>query len=238
MISIIIPTLNEEKNLPLLLSAIKKGGFADYEIIIADGGSKDKTVLIAKEFGCKVVSGGLPAQGRNSGAKVAKGDILFFIDADVRFSPKRFIKKSVDYFISNDLTVASFHILPQRNNLYLNPATLDIFYNVPQTIFKKLFPMGAMGIMVKKEVFDRVGGFDKTITLAEDVYFVQQAAELGKFGIVPSVKIYMPLRRFEKDGYFTTALKYLVCGLNMAFYGPTRKIKYEFGHYDDKNKVK
>jgi len=235
MLSIIIPTLNEEKNIKNLLAAIKKGGFDDYEIVIADAGSKDKTIEITRENNCIITKGGLPARGRNNGAKVAKGDILFFLDADLKFSPKGFLKLSVDYFIKNDLSVASFHIMPQRNNVYMNPFTLNLFYNYPQIALKKLFPMGAMGIMVKKDIFEKIGGFDESITLAEDHYFIQQAEKLGKFDIIKDVILYMPLRRFEKDGYFTTAFKYLICAFNMGVLGkPERKIKYDFGHYDKK----
>jgi len=234
MLSIIIPTLNEEKNIKPLLSAIKKGGLKDYEIVIADAGSKDKTIEIARQNNCIITKGGLPARGRNNGAKVAKGDILFFLDADLRFSPANFLKLSVDYFTKNDLSVASFPILPQRNNVYLNPFTLNLFYNGPQKILKKVFPMGAMGIMVKKEIFDKVKGFDESITLAEDHYFIQQAEKLGKFDVIPEVILYMPLRRFEKDGYFTTGFKYLFCGINLAMGKPERKVKYDFGHYDKK----
>lgn len=218
----------------MLLSLIKQSKFKDYEIIVADAGSKDKTVEIANSFGCRVIPGGLPARGRNNGARAAKGDILFFMDADVIFHPDDFLQKSIDYFRANDLTVASFHILPRSNNIYLNPLTMNLCYNFPQEVLKRFFPMGAMGIIVKKEAYDKVGGFDEGVSLAEDVYFVQQAAKLGKFGIIPSVKVYMPIRRFEKDGYISTALKYLACGMHMALIGPARHIKYEFDHYDKK----
>lgn len=235
MLSIIIPTLNEEKNLSRLLPLIIKGGFDDYEIIIADNGSTDKTVEIARKNNCIITKGGLPARGRNSGAKVARGDILFFMDADLKFSPKNFVKRAVEYFKKNDLTVASFPILTQKNNIYLNPFTMNLFYNIPQILLKKVFPMGAMGIMVRKDVFEKVGGFDESITLAEDHYFVGQAEKYGKFDIIREVKAHMPLRRFEKDGYFRTGLKYLLCGLNMGFCGrPERKVRYDFGHYDKK----
>ncbi|MFA5207716.1 MAG: glycosyltransferase [Candidatus Paceibacterota bacterium] len=235
MLSIIIPTLNEEKNIKTLLSLIQKGGFDDYEVIVADAGSTDKTVEIARGYNCIITKGGLPARGRNNGAKVAKGDILFFLDADLKLAPKNFLKQSVDYFIKNDLVVASFPLLPQKNNIYLNPLTLNLFYNIPQKILKKVFPMGAMGIMVKKDIFEKVKGFDESITLAEDHYFIQQAEKLGKFDIIKKVKIYMPSRRFERDGYFRTVFKYLLCGLNMGFCRvPERKIKYDFGHYDKK----
>jgi glycosyltransferase involved in cell wall biosynthesis len=235
MLSIVIPTLNEEKNIKTLLSTIKKGGFDDYEIIVADAGSTDKTVEIARENNCIITKGGLPARGRNNGAKAAKGDILFFLDADLKFSPKDFLKLSVDYFTKNGLSVGSFSILPQKNNIFMNPFTLNLFYNVPQKVLKNVFPMGAMGIMVKKDIFEKVKGFDESVTLAEDHYFIQQAEKLGKFDIIKGVDIYMPLRRFERDGYLITSLKYLTCGINMIFKGkPERKIKYDFGHYDKK----
>jgi len=163
MISIIIPTLNEEKNIKTLLAIIQKGGFDDYEVIIADAGSIDKTIEIARKNNCIISKGGLPARGRNIGAKIAKGDILFFLDADLKFYPKNFLKLSVDYFTKNDLSVASFAILPQKNNIYMNPFTLNLFYNIPQELLKKVFPMGAMGIMVKKDVFEKVKDLMKAL---------------------------------------------------------------------------
>ena len=63
MLSIVIPALNEEKYLPLLLESIKRQSFFDYEIILADAGSKDKTIEIAKKYNCVIVGGGLPANG-------------------------------------------------------------------------------------------------------------------------------------------------------------------------------
>ncbi len=97
MISIITPTLNEEEYLPLLLESIKRQDFKDYEIIVADAGSKDKTLEIAKKFGCKIVPGGLPAKGRNAGAMVARGDLLFFLDSDVVLT-KKFFEKTLAEF--------------------------------------------------------------------------------------------------------------------------------------------
>ncbi|MDD5098132.1 MAG: glycosyltransferase [Candidatus Pacebacteria bacterium] len=234
MISIIIPTLNEEKNLSRLLSLIKRCRFDDSEIIIADAGSKDRTVEIAKENGCIVVPGGLPARGRNSGAEHAKGDILFFMDADLEFIPNDFLQKASNEFKKKKLSIASFPIFPIKSNVYMNHLTLNLFYNIPQAMWTKFFPMGAMGIMTKKDIFEKIGGFDETISLAEDHYFVQQCAKISKFGVISSVKILMPLRRFEKDGYFRTAFTYLKCGLNMFFLKKPSKAKYEFNHYDKK----
>lgn len=84
--SIIIPTYNEEEYLPTLLDSIKKQNFDDYEIIIADANSTDRTREIAEEYGCIIVDGGMPAVGRNNGAKVAKGDYLLFLDSDLKLT--------------------------------------------------------------------------------------------------------------------------------------------------------
>ena len=83
ILSIIIPTYNEEEYLPVLLDSIKMQNFDDYEIIVADANSTDRTREIAEEYGCIVIDGGLPAVGRNKGAKAAKGEYLLFLDSDL-----------------------------------------------------------------------------------------------------------------------------------------------------------
>ena len=237
MLSIIIPTLNEEKNLAVILSYIAKEKIKNLEIVIADAGSKDKTIEIAKSFGCVITDGGLPAVGRNKGAKIAKGDIFLFLDADLKLSDN-FIKNSMKEFLKEKLVVASYAIFPQKNNMYLNPVTLNLTYNFPQKLLERVFPLGAMGIMVKRKVFEKVHGFDETIKLAEDHCFIQDCAKIGKFGIIDSAKVYMPIRRFERDGYFRTGFKYLLCGLHMFFIGPVRSdiLKYTFDYEDNKKK--
>jgi len=114
-LSIIIPALNEENNLPGLLNSLKEQSFSDYEIIIADAGSKDGTAAIAKKYGCKIVPGGLPAKGRNEGAKIAKGDILFFLDADTVL-PDNFFEKAIAEFNDRQLELASFCLIPSPKN--------------------------------------------------------------------------------------------------------------------------
>ena len=148
MLSIIIPTLNEERYLPLLLESIKKQDFKDYEIVVADAGSKDKTVEIAKKYGCKVVSGGLPAKGRNQGAKVAKGDLFLFLDAEAVL-PEHFLKEVLSEFKKRKLGIASCGLEPiTKNKAYkiLN----DILYNWPVRLLENVFAYTYNFILVKK----------------------------------------------------------------------------------------
>jgi len=91
-ISILIPTLNEEKNLKVLLKEIKdffrKRKEFSYEIIVVDGFSKDNTVGIAKKFGCKVLYDSVgKGSALDKGVKVSKGDIIITMDADLSHRP-------------------------------------------------------------------------------------------------------------------------------------------------------
>jgi len=235
MISIIIPTLNEEKYLSGLLESIKSQKYKDIEIIVADNGSSDKTKDIAKNYGCKITAGGLPGRGRNLGARIAKGEVLLFLDADVTL-PAEFFKKTVSEFEKRGLDVASFKIVSRKGNKLIK-GSFDALYNWPSTLLQDVLPHGAMGIMVKRKIFDKVGGFDEKIKLAEDHYFVRQASEIGKFGIISSVKIFTSLRRFRQDGYVRTLYKYFLAEISMLSGKPPKPIvEYKFGHYGKKKK--
>lgn len=236
MLSIIIPTLNEEKHLPLLFESIKSQNFKGLEIIVADAGSVDKTVEIADNFGCKIIKGGLPARGKNRGAKAAKSDLLLFLDADLNL-PKDFFKKALREFKKRKLDIASFCLHP-RTRKKIVKLGFNLFYNRPIVFTQKFLAHGSAAILVKKNIFEKVGGFDEKIKLAEDHYFVRQAAKIGKYGIIKSPGVFIHLRRFETDGYLSTLLKYLLCQIYMFSGKPLKNdiIKYKFNHYSEKAK--
>lgn len=231
MLSIIIPTLNEEKYLPLLLEEIEKQDFdGDLEIIVADAGSKDKTVEIAKSFGCKVVRGGLPAKGRNEGAKIAQGDIFLFMDADNIYLPENFLKELLEEFEKRKLDVASFPICPKGNGF-------DKFaygiYNLWVQLVQNFSAYATNSILVRKNLHQKIGGFDEEIKIAEDHFYAKTAKKFGKFGFIKTQPVLTSTRRFEKDGRLKTYLKYLIAGIYMFFFGPIKKdiFKYRFDDF-------
>lgn len=231
MISIIIPTLNEEDFLPGLLESIKKQSFGDYEIIIADAGSKDATLEIAKKYGCTVVPGGLPGPGRNIGAKTAKGNILFFLDSDTLL-PEGFLEKSMQEFTSRNLDIATFRLAHFPGG-FLSYIFLNIIYNNLIILAEKIKPYSAVGILIKKELFEKLNGYDETIRLTEDYDLGRRAVKYGKYGVIRAGIILSSDRRFRKDGWVKTSAKYFLNEVYNVFFGPAKKdlFNYKFNHY-------
>jgi len=235
MLSIIIPTLNEEKYLPLLLEEIKKQDFKDLEIIVADAGSEDKTLEIAKNFGCKIVPGGLPAKGRNEGAKEVRGDTLLFLDGDNIYLPPNFLKDLLAEFEKRNLKVASFPIFPKGN--WFDKIAYGL-YNSWTWLSQKFLPHATNSVLVKKEIHEKVGGFDEEMTIAEDHFYARQAAKIGKFGFIKTKPVLTSCRRFEKDGRFITYSKYLIAALQMLLFGKIKSnfYRYRFNQYSQRPK--
>ena len=217
MISIIIPTLNEEKYLPLLLDSIKKQDLKEkYEIIVADAGSTDNTAVIAKNYNCRIARGGLPAKGRNEGAKAARGDLFLFLDAEVLL-PDSFLRNLLKEFKAKQLDIASCSLLPIGAEWVpktIPPAHFlyDIFYNQPALFLQAALPYACSLVLVKKALHREISGFDETIQLSEDHDYARRAAKIGRFGFL-NQKLSFFVRRYRKEGILTTSLKYLACNL-------------------------
>ncbi len=233
MLSIIIPTLNEENYIPYLLDSIKKQTFKDYEVLVADADSKDNTVEIVKERGHLVVKGGLPATGRNNAAKKAKGDLLLFLDADVILPPD-FLEKVMKEFKNYKLDIASCFILPLSNK-----KIDDLLYKIGNLYYKtnERFTPRAPGycILIKKELHEKIKGFDEKIKMAEDWDYVIRASYEGQFKFLDSAKIPLSMRRFERDGRLNVSLQRLTEVIYISLFGNIKSNSflkdYRFGNY-------
>lgn len=235
MVSIIIPTLNEEDYLSDLLQSIKEQKYKDYEIIVSDAGSKDRTVSIAKEFGCTVVKGGSPARGRNEGAKVARGEIFMFVDSDVTF-PENFLKEFLSAFKERKADVAGCALkIPSKKKIY------RVYENIVKIYFRLVagfYPHASNCFLVKRWVHEKVGGFDEGIKLGEDFAYIRAAAKVGKFAFISSTFFYVSARRSEEN-MTKVVVQYLLAWPYMMIFGPVRSniFRYSFEH-PPKNKKK
>ncbi|MBI2476276.1 MAG: glycosyltransferase [Candidatus Taylorbacteria bacterium] len=231
MISVIIPTLNEERFLEATLRNLHRCKKHSLEIIISDGRSTDSTVLIAKKYADKVLiyhgkKRQTIAAGRNLGAAEARGEYLVFLDADVIIpEPDAFFSRMLANFSSRQNLVAAncfLKILPDRETL-----TDRIF----STIFNYLFmaqnnflPIGAAGgefQMIKREPFKAVGGFRENLAAGEDFELFRRLRKLGQTRTVPSLTVYHTGRRAHQLGWWRLMLTWFRDTVWLLLFGRT-----------------
>jgi len=239
LLSIIIPTFNEEQNLPTLLKTLKEQTFRDFEIVVADSpATADKTRMIARAAGCRVVPGGRVSQGRNNGAAAALGRVFLFLDADVALPNQFFLEDTVNEFVARDLDLATCRVRAMDGDKY--DKLLHGLYNVYTVALGKILPhIPGFCFFIKRSVYEAVGGFDVDIKLAEDHELARRGSKIGTFGFLFTQCIPVSTRRFERDGKFVTAIKYILCELHMLTLGPVKSdiFKYNWGHGAHKEKA-
>ena len=210
MISIIIPTLNEEKTIENTLKLLRVFT-GDYEIIISDGGSHDNTIAIAKKYTDRIVTpmGDFQniAIGKNSGSKVAQGEYLVFLDADIVIpNINTFFKKAVENFESNPNLVglSSFiRTIPEAET------KTDIVFRAMHNYFilfmNNIIHLGSGAgefQMVRASAFNFIGGFDHDIIASEDYDLFRRLAKVGDVRSDSSLVVYEQGRRAHKVGWF------------------------------------
>lgn len=233
MLSIIVPTLNEEKYLPLLFEQIKKQDYRDYEVVVADAGSTDKTLEIVREYGHRLVPGGTVAQGRNRGAKAAKGELLLFMDADNIYLPGDFFSLLVKEFEEKRCDIATFPMYIDGNKV---DKVVFKVYNWWVKSFQRFKAYASNSMIVKKGVFEKIGGFDETIRLAEDHDFARRAAKVGKFRFIEIDPVLASSRRMDKEGRIKIYSKYILAAIYMETFGPIRSDLFRYWKDDSQSK--
>ena len=229
--SIIIPTYNEQDYLPILLDSIKEQDFDDYEVIVADANSKDRTREIAEDYGCIVVDGGLPAVGRNNGAKVAQGEILLFLDSDLQLT-EDYLRKVLYEFRMEKLGIAISQMEPMSNKV--EDKLFHDFANYFMIGVENIKPHGAgcYGIIAKKSLHDECGGFDESLTFGEDTDYIERLAKKEPFRVLRNAKIGVSTRRLEEEGITTLIRQYGKSTVN-DFLGKrtdASELEYDFDH--------
>lgn len=210
LVSIIIPTLNEEDEIEQLLSSLAAQTYTRFEILVVDGGSEDRTIPIAKEYEAEtIIEDGLGEfRARNIGAEHARGDILINTCADVTF-PVNLIESVVTHFTSDpDLIGLTGPGIPR------NPPTWGkweyALYNRIRYIATKTgrFSTSTNFLACPAGAFDRTGGFE-TMDINADGMMGRQLAELGKVEFDMDTYVYISPRRMWEMGFVDFNLWYI-----------------------------
>jgi glycosyltransferase involved in cell wall biosynthesis len=202
--TIVIPTLNEEKHLPNLLNDLSKQSFSDFQVIVVDANSKDKTRSIAKGYKVRVVISDEKnvSYQRNLGAKNSKTDWVVFMDADNRI-PKNYLAGLKHHAEKLNPDILSTWLKPDTNLSQdkITATIMNIYMDINKNS-KEPYVMESM-ILVKRSSFEKLGGFDININWREGENLLKRAlAQEMTFEFLKTPKFTYSFRRFKKIGAF------------------------------------
>lgn len=205
LFSVVIPALNEEKYLPVLLSDLAKQTFTDFEVIVVDGNSDDKTVELCHSFDQKLRLQVLisPVRNvstqRNLGASKAQADWIIFMDADNQL-PHYFLQ-GIKFQIERYPTVDLFTCLLE-SKAYTGPdKPLVELANIGIELYSKIKPTALGALIGARQTVWKKAPFNDTLKYSEDYAFITDAVANGfRFKILKQPRFSYSLRRFKKDG--------------------------------------
>lgn len=226
--SIIIPTLNEEILLPKLLNQLNDKELRscyEYEMIISDGGSKDKTLEISRKLADKIIfnqdqGSQNIAAGRNIGAKSASGEILIFLNGDVVLNDAFYFFDYLEKRFNNSDYLAftcDVWIYPEEEKL-----SDKIYHTIYNNYFWILNYVGVgMGRgecqVIRKDVFVKVGGYNEKCAAGEDFELFKRIRKMGKILFSKKVFVSESPRRFRRFGYAKVTLSWIVNSFSVIF---------------------
>lgn len=191
-LSIIIPAINEEANIGATLKSVYKA--SNVEVILANGGSEDKTTSIAMELGAKVV---VCEKGRarqmNYGASFATGTLLLFLHADTVVTEG--FDTSLRQILQNPETAAGAFRL-RIASPKIGFRILEKLVNLRSQLFQ--MPYGDQGIFIRAEKFHELGGFP-CLPIMEDFVFIRRLKSHGRI-VISLFPVITSARRWEKLG--------------------------------------
>ena len=214
-ISVIIPTLNEEKLITQTLSQFTPQLKQKYsiEIVISDGGSSDNTLNMLHPAADKIVLKD-PAihqnisMGRNAGAKAASGSLLYFFNADTMIEDaEKFFKTTSEAFNDekNLALTCRFHVFPE--DVKLSDNLFHGFYNT----YVRMLNAAGMGMgrgechIIRSEIFRKVNGYNELLAAGEDYDLYRRIKKLGigRIKFLNSLRVFESPRRYRKFGYMS-----------------------------------
>jgi rSAM/selenodomain-associated transferase 2 len=190
VISIIIPTLDEESSLPALLDAIGQQRAA-HEVIVVDGGSRDRTLEVARNSGARtLVSGSGRGAGLSAGAAAARGNVLFFLHADCTLAPGALDRINEALATNANVIGGNFRLVFDGDTDFSRRLTLFC-----ASIRLLGFYYGDSGIFVRRSVYQALGGF-RPIPVMEDWDFVHRLERFGRTCCIKDPPLVTSSRRF------------------------------------------
>ena len=222
-LSVIIPALNEQDCLPRLLADLKSQKGVVLEVIVADGGSTDNTLVNCRPFKPLVVK---TPRGRafqlNAGFRKSTGQNLLFLHADSRLADPRLLCKALRHWHkalseTRSSTVAGHFPLKFMRAGQTHKMTFR--YMEGKTHFNRINTTnGDQGFLLRRSFFENLGGFDESQHFLEDQKLAEKIRRRGTWITLPG-RLYTSCRRFEVAGCHRL---YILMSMLMALYSTGR----------------
>lgn len=210
-ISVVIPAYNEEKYIGRTLESLKKQTLKPYEVIVVNNDSRDKTEEVAKSMGAEVVFEKEKSIGaaRKAGFEKAQGDIIATTDADT-ILPKDWLLRMAKTFLGDSRIVAlggTYKFDSPKHQL-----TVKLISEI-WILCDKILNFGnnipGVNMAVKKEAYNKIGGFRKNYNYYEDLDLSLRLRKIGKTVFLKNLVVITSYRRYAKDGFFKTVFNYM-----------------------------
>lgn len=228
MFSIIIPTLNEERVLRKTLTRLQILTAVPYELIISDGLSTDKTLSIAKEFTDKIIlhhGNGRQtiANARNMGERIASGEYLLFMDADVTIPhPNTFFSNLLNRFKEDpNLAGITVSIRVEKRFETFTDRLLFGFLDLTTRLRNNVLHIGGASgefQMIRRSAFKEVGGYNDTLIAYEDFDLFERLGRIAKTRMISSLIVFHTGRRVHKVGHLKLFLIWVFNGIWFFFF--------------------
>ncbi len=222
LISIIIPAHNEEGYLPETLDSIKRQNYSRTEVIVVANGCTDDTVQMAQGHCHRLIVLSQKGLGvaRNLGARMAKGELLIFLDADTSIEP-----------LTLQMIAQKFSRREAAGTLKGKPDTstraFSLIYGMKNFLHKTRLHSGSSGVIICwKEDFLKVGGFDEGLEVRENSELMRRLKRFGRYKYIGDVTATTSMRRYEQCGVWPTVWLWIKLWVHTRF-GDLHHRRYE-----------
>jgi len=196
MISVIIPAHNEEAYLAQTLDALNRQDYPNFEIIVVANGCEDHTAEVARRRCHRLVVLSQKSLGvaRNLGARMAKGALLVFLDADTLLEPDG-LRKIAEKF-SRDDAAGTIRGRPDSPRL-----SYRMIYFLKNFTHRTRLHDGSSGVILCwRKHFVRLGGFDEKLEVRENSELIRRLKRFGRYQYIDGTAATTSMRRYERRG--------------------------------------
>ena len=222
MISVIIPAHNEERYLGSTLEALHRQSYGWSEIIVVANGCTDHTAEVARGRCHRLIVLSQKSLGvaRNLGARMAKGEVLVFLDADTLLDPM-----AIENIASNfpeEMAAGTVRGVPDVSNLKYR-----LMYGIKNFVHRSSLHHGSSGVILCwKKHFMQTGGFDEGLEVRENSELIRRLMRFGKYRYIQKVAATTSMRRYDQRGFRRIVWLWLKLWFHSLF-GDLHHRKYE-----------